>query len=341
MDRMPVNSKASGSRSDRNNSSSNLDENEVEFVDLTNDSTPIAPHSGTNLIDRGEFIDLVDDDEDDNEPIIGRVTRSNTAQSRSIESFSRNRNSQRPQNAEDNDVIISRVISSSRNHEASNRISTRERPSRIDSPDNDHLVAERIGLSDFSMFNDQELAITGHLLRTTSNSWAPITSDRASLAAASFLNNSSNDQIGGPRRTRGRSSRSGTSLRSNTTQRHSRSRIRRDLYRQFYENILLPLNEPEDDSYEELVSLQSRLGSVRRGLTTANIKNLPQVKFGSSGEASGHASTCSICLGDYRKNQVLIMLPQCMHKFHKACISKWLKQNKTCPMCRVAVNIDS
>ena len=42
---------------------------------------------------------------------------------------------------------------------------------------------------------------------------------------------------------------------------------------------------------------------------------------------------CGICLEDNQK-QYLINLPGCSHQFHQDCISTWLLEHNTCPLCR-------
>lgn len=43
--------------------------------------------------------------------------------------------------------------------------------------------------------------------------------------------------------------------------------------------------------------------------------------------------TCSICLCDMNKGQIVRELP-CKHTFHKKCIDKWLRQSNKCPVDR-------
>ncbi|KAJ0657517.1 putative transcription factor C2H2 family [Helianthus annuus] len=45
-------------------------------------------------------------------------------------------------------------------------------------------------------------------------------------------------------------------------------------------------------------------------------------------------SSCSICLVDYKPEDVVRLLPDCGHLFHCNCIDTWLKANPTCPVCR-------
>lgn len=48
---------------------------------------------------------------------------------------------------------------------------------------------------------------------------------------------------------------------------------------------------------------------------------------------------CSICLDKLNPNVTVRRLP-CLHIFHIKCIDKWLKQNKKCPICRIAITIN-
>jgi hypothetical protein len=43
--------------------------------------------------------------------------------------------------------------------------------------------------------------------------------------------------------------------------------------------------------------------------------------------------TCSICLTDFEEEET-VKWTKCNHLFHDECISKWLKENISCPLCR-------
>ncbi|XP_061357323.1 RING-H2 finger protein ATL70-like [Gastrolobium bilobum] len=45
-------------------------------------------------------------------------------------------------------------------------------------------------------------------------------------------------------------------------------------------------------------------------------------------------SCCSICLADYKDTDLLQLLPDCGHAFHRDCINRWLQVNLSCPVCR-------
>nr|KYP47610.1 RING-H2 finger protein ATL2M [Cajanus cajan] len=47
-----------------------------------------------------------------------------------------------------------------------------------------------------------------------------------------------------------------------------------------------------------------------------------------------HETTCSICISDYEESEILRMMPQCRHYFHKDCVDVWLKVHASCPICR-------
>ena len=42
---------------------------------------------------------------------------------------------------------------------------------------------------------------------------------------------------------------------------------------------------------------------------------------------------CSVCLSQYNKNDLILILP-CQHIYHKVCVIEWLKRNSTCPLCK-------
>jgi hypothetical protein len=53
----------------------------------------------------------------------------------------------------------------------------------------------------------------------------------------------------------------------------------------------------------------------------------------------GHA--CPICLGGYKKGDMLSASKHCPHMFHKECILEWLEKHAECPLCRVKMITDN
>lgn len=57
------------------------------------------------------------------------------------------------------------------------------------------------------------------------------------------------------------------------------------------------------------------------------------------GEGSIEGPVCSICLGEYEPDDVLLGANTCTHQFHKDCILDWLQRqnNAECPCCRISM----
>uniref|UniRef100_A0A8D0L022 RING-type domain-containing protein n=1 Tax=Strix occidentalis caurina TaxID=311401 RepID=A0A8D0L022_STROC len=82
-----------------------------------------------------------------------------------------------------------------------------------------------------------------------------------------------------------------------------------------------------------LLNLAERLGEAKpRGLTKADIEQLPSYRFNPSNRQS-EQTLCVVCMCDFEARQLLRVLP-CNHEFHAKCVDKWLKANRTCPICR-------
>ncbi|XP_036340865.1 RING finger protein 44 [Rhagoletis pomonella] len=96
------------------------------------------------------------------------------------------------------------------------------------------------------------------------------------------------------------------------------------------------LNSPdsnETENYEALLSLAERLGEAKpRGLARNEIDQLPNYKYNPDTH-NGDQTSCVVCMCDFELRQVLRVLP-CSHEFHAKCVDKWLRSNRTCPICR-------
>lgn len=49
------------------------------------------------------------------------------------------------------------------------------------------------------------------------------------------------------------------------------------------------------------------------------------------------SGTCSICLENYRPQELVRSIPRCGHYFHAHCIQEWLIKSTTCPVCRTVL----
>ncbi|CAJ0948134.1 unnamed protein product [Ranitomeya imitator] len=86
----------------------------------------------------------------------------------------------------------------------------------------------------------------------------------------------------------------------------------------------LDVDDVEMENYEALLNLAERLGEAKpRGLTKANIEQLPSYRFNLESHQS-EQTLCVVCFSDFESRQLLRVLP-CNHEFHAKCVDKWLK----------------
>merc|ERR1712039_414516 len=45
---------------------------------------------------------------------------------------------------------------------------------------------------------------------------------------------------------------------------------------------------------------------------------------------------CAVCFEDFCSGEELRVLP-CFHRYHQACIDRWLCQNRACPVCKHSI----
>ncbi|KAK9268278.1 hypothetical protein L1049_010721 [Liquidambar formosana] len=72
---------------------------------------------------------------------------------------------------------------------------------------------------------------------------------------------------------------------------------------------------------------------LNSGLKKKEMVALPTSKYATSGSPSS-TSGCAICLVDFSEGDEIRILPKCNHRFHVACIDKWLLSHSSCPTCR-------
>eukprot|EP00262_Sarcandra_glabra_P015056 TRINITY_DN4562_c0_g1_i1.p1 TRINITY_DN4562_c0_g1~~TRINITY_DN4562_c0_g1_i1.p1 ORF type:complete len:556 (+),score=69.45 TRINITY_DN4562_c0_g1_i1:184-1851(+) len=91
-------------------------------------------------------------------------------------------------------------------------------------------------------------------------------------------------------------------------------------------------------SYEELLALEERIGSVNTGLSDDMISKclLETVicSLDSCTDGNQEEGSCIICLEEYQNKEELGTLMNCGHDYHAGCIKKWLSVKNACPICK-------
>ena len=93
-----------------------------------------------------------------------------------------------------------------------------------------------------------------------------------------------------------------------------------------------------------LFGFTHRFGSSTKPADRQAIDNLPTQEY--TGNVSSSSSTsldrddsllsCGVCLEEFQNGERLKTLP-CLHRYHNACIDKWLEQCAKCPICKYEV----
>ena len=76
------------------------------------------------------------------------------------------------------------------------------------------------------------------------------------------------------------------------------------------------------------------------GIDESTLDAYPAVMYREArkqGQAAGkEAECCAVCLERYGDSDVVRVLPDCGHLFHRECVDPWLRQRPTCPVCRTS-----
>ncbi|KAF8034615.1 hypothetical protein BT93_C0809 [Corymbia citriodora subsp. variegata] len=99
----------------------------------------------------------------------------------------------------------------------------------------------------------------------------------------------------------------------------------------------------EDMSYEELLALGERIGSVNTGLSEETISSqlktrrhmlpLNSINLEEVPSLEKEAASCIICQDAY-EHQDQIGTLNCGHEYHADCLKKWLLVKNVCPVCK-------
>ncbi|GJN09675.1 hypothetical protein PR202_ga27701 [Eleusine coracana subsp. coracana] len=99
----------------------------------------------------------------------------------------------------------------------------------------------------------------------------------------------------------------------------------------------------DDMSYEELLALGERIGTVSTGLSDGSLseclKRSRYVPITSSSHEDADIK-CIICQEEYLSG-VEVAKMVCKHYYHTSCIQQWLRQKNWCPICKSVASTTS
>ena len=99
-------------------------------------------------------------------------------------------------------------------------------------------------------------------------------------------------------------------------------------------NELYP--DPDTMTYEQLLELGEKIGTVSRGLDSKKIGEIKTILFSKENIGGSNLTQCCICFEEFELNEVIKVL-KCKHFFHPNCIDAWLQKEKKCAMCKEEV----
>lgn len=94
-------------------------------------------------------------------------------------------------------------------------------------------------------------------------------------------------------------------------------------------------------TYEELLALGERIGSVSTGLSEDLISRCLTESIYCSADQMQEEGNCVICLEEYKNMDDVGTLKSCGHDYHVTCIKKWLSMKNVCPICKASVMADN
>ncbi|XP_065518787.1 E3 ubiquitin-protein ligase Praja-2 isoform X1 [Lathamus discolor] len=91
------------------------------------------------------------------------------------------------------------------------------------------------------------------------------------------------------------------------------------------------LQEAMENALAHLGLLGFEFDEAHPPATKETIDSLPQIVI--TNDQDGQEQHCIICCCEYVENEIITELP-CHHLFHRTCVTLWLQESGTCPVCR-------
>ncbi|NXG43635.1 PJA2 ligase, partial [Psilopogon haemacephalus] len=82
---------------------------------------------------------------------------------------------------------------------------------------------------------------------------------------------------------------------------------------------------------EQLEALEFEAERRHPPVTEETIDSLPEIVI--VDDRNGQDQCCVICYNEYVEGEIITQLP-CRHVFHRSCVTLWLQESGTCPVCR-------
>lgn len=97
------------------------------------------------------------------------------------------------------------------------------------------------------------------------------------------------------------------------------------------------VNPLANSSTESSTMSARRIITVAHGINADIIKSFPTFLYSEVKERRiGKGGVeCAVCLCEFEDDETLRLMPICSHVFHADCVSVWLSDHSTCPLCRV------
>lgn len=93
-------------------------------------------------------------------------------------------------------------------------------------------------------------------------------------------------------------------------------------------------------SYEELLALEERIGTVSTALTEEAISKSLKTSIYQIKPDHKEDAKCSICQEEYTIGDEVGRL-HCEHAYHLKCVQEWLRMKSWCPICKTAADTSS
>eukprot|EP00300_Choanocystis_sp_HF-7_P010342 c16902_g1_i1.p1 GENE.c16902_g1_i1~~c16902_g1_i1.p1 ORF type:complete len:443 (-),score=100.21 c16902_g1_i1:147-1475(-) len=104
------------------------------------------------------------------------------------------------------------------------------------------------------------------------------------------------------------------------------------------ENVIVQQDDidPSTMSYEQLLELEERIGSVGRGLEPSQMHRIPRSTVTPERALELEGTVCPICQCPMIAGERASTL-NCTHSYHSDCLVRWLGVRKDCCVCKAAV----